>query len=278
MSKFQEIKDKVLSAKTPEELACVLVELSTEQQRACMYNTQMSKCDMSVCGKYSSSCCNLGMTEYLKFGGDKTAEPVNIPQEVDCFTWIRNKNVGDILEVKLKNCNVVEFEKVHSKAGISFFVLKDIWPYLMHMNATRTAVGGYPGSYLNKWLNEDVLELIPDELKEVILPRKITQDVNGRKYSTVCKLWIPSIVEVYGKDDIDTGEEILNIEPNNEQFEWFKSKENIVKDYDNARGYWWLRTPFRPSSTSNFCYINASGDCLCSVPSVPLGIVFGFCI
>lgn len=275
MNNFQRIKDMVANSETPEELSCAMAVLYAEQQRACVHNTQMGKCDVSICRQYSNSCCMLGMTEYLKAGDENTTEPVDNSQKSNNWDFVKDLCVGDTLEVTLKNNKTVKFEKVHNKTGVSFFVLKDLWMYRHHMNPTATNKGGYPDSDANEWLNNDIIALLPDDLVEKILPRKITQYIDGKEYSTVCKLWMPSIIEVFGKED--WSEETLAIEPNDEQFEWFEEEKHRIKEFAGAASYWWLRSPIVSYST-NFWLVSYNGSCSSNTAYNYIGIAFGFCI
>lgn len=274
MSNFQRIKDMIASMETPEELSCALAVLNAEQQRACLHNTKMGKCNVNICRQYSNSCCMLGMTEYLKAGDGEVTETVDNTQEYNRWDFIKSLNTGETFEVTLKNNKTVVFEKVHNKEGISFFVLKDLWMYRHHMNPTNTNEGGFPSSDANEWLNNDILYLLPDDLVEKILPRKITQHISGKEYSTVCKLWIPSVIEVFGEE---WGEEILAIEPNNEQFDWFKDEQHYIKEFAGSNGSWWLRSPYVNYSTY-FWYVSNHGYYGHYYATNYIGIVFGFCI
>ena len=275
MSNFQRIKDMVASTETPEELSCVLAVLNAEQHRACLHNTKMGKCNVNICRQYSNSCCMLGMTEYLKAGSEESTEPVENTQKSNRWDFIKSLSAGDTFEVTLKNNKTVVFEKVHNKAGISFFVLKDLWMYRHHMNPTSNNEGGFPNSDANEWLNNDILYLLPDDLVEKILPRKITQYIDGKEYSTVCKLWIPSVVEVFGKDD--WSEETLAIEPTDEHFDWFKEEKHRIKEFAGSADSWWLRSPGVGGSTA-FWAVGSSGYCGHVSAGNYYGVAFGFCI
>ena len=188
---------------------------------------------------------------------------------------MKKLHTGDIFEVTLKNTETIRFEKVHSKAGVTFFVLKDLWLCEYPMNCISTNEGGFPNSNINEWLNSVVIALLPDELVEKILPRKITQYIDGKEYSTICKLWIPSAVEVFGKDAC-SGKALL-IEPNNEQFRWFKKAKHRIKGSVDFDPYWWTRTP-NPSSSELFWFVYNHGHHTNSSANTHLGVAFGFCM
>jgi hypothetical protein len=265
----------IAESETPEELACAMTLLESEGERACKYNSQLGKCNMSLCRQHSQGCCMLGMTEYLKAQCDSTATLTGSEQNVSRWSHIKNLPIGGAFEVILKDGKTVVFEKVHNKEGVSFFVLRDLWSSKHPMNVKETNSGGFADSVMNWWLKNKVLSLLPDDLVSKILPRKITQHINGEEFSDMCKLWIPSAIEVFGKED--WSEETLAIEPNDEQFEFFKNEGHHIKKFDDYAYGWWLRSP-NVHYTYYFWDVHANGQRNHYNANGNLGVAFGFCI
>lgn len=135
------------------------------------------------------------------------------------------------------------------------------------MNESRTNRGGFVNAELNKWLNEDFFELLPDDLKEVISPRHIKQTINGTTFECDSRIWIPSIVEVGGDDYREYG-----TDEEEKQFDLFKDKRNRIKMYDNEVCYWWERSPYAGGSTF-FMYVYSNGS-----PNGSLGAHYAYAV
>lgn len=125
------------------------------------------------------------------------------------------------------------------------------------MNSECSNAGGFDKSELCKWLNEEFYALLPDEWQKIIVPVvKKTANGGGSKakvVDTVCKVFIPSEVEVFGECHYSKKGE-------GEQYEAFKHWKDRIKGYpDSTYGrYWWLRSP-DSGSNSNFCIVSSDG-------------------
>lgn len=67
------------------------------------------------------------------------------------------------------------------------------------MNKTWTNRGGYRASEGRRHLLEDVLPLLPADLRAVIRPRKITEITEGKTLVYEDPLWLPSETDVFGR-------------------------------------------------------------------------------
>ena len=100
--------------------------------------------------------------------------------------------------------------------------------------------GEYSKSDLRKWLNDELYNRLPDDLKRIIVPvlkRQVAYDADWNCYTdeVVDKIWIPSFAELFecGYPDLFTDDE------------------------SRAMGaFWWLRSAY---TNSSFCYVNSSG-------------------
>lgn len=135
-----------------------------------------------------------------------------------------------------------------------------------YMNRDCTNEGGWLACDMRRWLNSEVLALLPDELLAVIKPRKFGDEED--------KLWLFSEVEVFGEQY--RGEK----EPDREkQLEYFKDRRNRVKfDATGDTVWWWLRSP-RASNSYYFCRVYSLGrDISYSNANFLWGVCFGFYI
>lgn len=278
MNNFQRIKKMLASVETTEELYRVLGTLSIEQQRACEYNIKIGNCDKNHClckQHVFDPCCMCGMTEYLK------ADTVESVECAGKWDFIKSLNIGDTFEVVLNNNRTAIFQKVHVKNGVSYVVLHHLWDMWHYINTRDTNVGGFPTSRINHILNEAILYELPEDLVEAILPRKITQSVDGVEYTTICKLWLPSMIELFGTEDSKMVHR--GVERDNEQFEWYKKGggERQVKERRGLKSHWWTRTPAVEDLT-NFYVVTTNTlvnpFCFSFPADCSSGIAFGFCI
>lgn len=171
-------------------------------------------------------------------------------------------NVGDIISIVLKNGENMRI----AVAGINIyaknevvFAFKDILSEEHYMNKHYTNEGGYEASDMATYLDTEIFNLLPDDLQEVIKERR------GHK------LWLFSRREVFGED----GRYIC---PEEDVFlPYYKDAENRVKTRNGETDWWWLASP-SAASTTNFAYVNGSGDSNSSYADNSFGVAPGFCI
>ena len=88
--------------------------------------------------------------------------------------------------------------------------------------------------------------MLPDDLVEVIVPRRIVQRIGREEFESTDKIWAPSYTEVFGADrGTDQTGDVGDV-----QFEFFKNKKNRIKFFNGDVNYWWLRSPNATNSTS----------------------------
>ena len=134
------------------------------------------------------------------------------------------------------------------------------------MNKDWTNKGGWLASDMRRYLNEEVIELLPDDLLAVIKPRKFGNEED--------RLWLFSEVEVFGEHILGFGDE------DDKQLEYFKKPINrIICDEDGDANWRWERSPYVKHSDS-FCITS-----FCTFPEPDsdfsdniYGVCFGFYI
>ena len=173
-------------------------------------------------------------------------------------------DVGDKLEFELKNGKKVSVEvaAVNPYGDNVAFSFTNVLQNGA-MNSTDTNRGGFCESKMADILEKEILPLLPDDLVEVITPRKITQklsivDSSGRRierlFERECKLWLPSYTEVFGHHERYSGCDIGDI-----RFPLFATRRGRTKyTLDDDLSYWWLRSPNVGYSTY-FWYVNSYG-------------------
>lgn len=171
-------------------------------------------------------------------------------------------SVGDTITGELKDGRefTVEVAAINPyEQNTVALVFKDIVDYHC-MNKERANKGGWRDSDMRKWLNEEFIELLPDDLREVIKERTIVQKQDGVEIVSTDKLWLPSRTEVCGGDYLTNVGDV--------QFDLFKDKRNRAKCDSGSSAWWWGRSPYyrnynyfcSVSTYGGACYRNASSS------------------
>lgn len=179
-------------------------------------------------------------------------------------------NVGDSISCTLKDGTEATFDVLAlnpyqpNSVALGFRDLH--WE--MVVNEERTNAGGWRDCKMRKDFAETILPLLPDDLVEAIIPRRIVQRMGGSEFESVDKIWAPSYTELFGTDrgTNQTGD------VGDVQFEFFKSKKNRIKFFKDDATYWWLRSPNATSSTA-FWYVYGNGY----VPNYNASNTYGVC-
>ena len=181
---------------------------------------------------------------------------------------------GDNIPMMLKNGEEVSFDIGKDESGKIYFVMHNCLEEKKPMNKDWTNKGGWEESDMRRYLNEEVIKLLPDELKKVIKPTKIVQMWDGKRRKTEDKLFLLSRTQVFGK-----GGWYELIEPNDSQIDIFKSPRGRVKELEEyiTPAYWWLRSP-NSSDSGTFCNVHTDGAVGGSVATDLRGVAPAFCI
>lgn len=200
------------------------------------------------------------------------------------ITWKEIKDMVDKEEITLKVGDEIEETLTNGKKlwlavaavdlyqpGEIIFVQKNIAGY-SRMNEKRTNEGGWPMSDLRAELKRKIYSELPDDLRDVIAPRTITQTINGKTTTSTDCLWLPSQEEY-------TGATIYGIkEDGNKQFDYYKNSANRVSVNNDLDPTWkWTRTP-SANYTGNFRLITGSGDWSDDVAYYTHGVALSFWI
>ena len=132
-------------------------------------------------------------------------------------------------------------------------------------------------SSIRKFLNDEVLKNLPDEMREVIVPTHIVQKVNGNDEESDDMLFLLSGAQVAGISECwpDASKET--------KLDIFKGRYSRERQdsYGGAQS-WLLRDPSHngtASSDENRVYaISSSGVIFDHPVDIPDGVIFAFCI
>ena len=185
-------------------------------------------------------------------------------------------NVGDTKEIDLgsygkhtlriankstpSECSNTNFSQ--SACG---FVLEFADVITIHkMNDTATNVGGWPASSMYTFVNNDIYNAIPSEIKNAIIDTTVVSGhgkSDTENFTSTDKLYLLTLKEIYtdwGAISYDTAKDLTR------QLDYYKNLGTSTNSYSgaikkNGSSAWWLRTP--SSNTNNYFYIVIeSGD------------------
>lgn len=179
-------------------------------------------------------------------------------------------NIGDSVSCVLKDGTEVAFDVLalnpYGSCNVVFGTRDIHWrkPW----NQRDTNDGGWHMTEIRQNLNSgEIFNLFPDDLVEVIAPKRIVQRIGGRTYESLDKFWLPSYTEVFGTDrGTDQTGDVGDV-----QFDFFNIKKNRVKFYNGEPYRYALRSPYVGNSTY-FWYVYYSGSCNGSSASNSLGV------
>ncbi len=138
-----------------------------------------------------------------------------------------------------------------------------------YMNSTNTNNGSFNGSAMASFLNNSstgYLKMLPTWLSSVLLNAKVitAQTYNGTTNQTSThKVFLPAGKEVFGTDassGTSYGGGYSNYTEANalEQWDWFKTSANRIKQVNGSNNYWWERSP-NYNGGNGFCYVHYDG-------------------
>ena len=152
-------------------------------------------------------------------------------------------------------------------------------------------IGGWPASEMRTYVNSDIYNALPSELKLGIINTTVvsghgSQDSNN--FTSTDKLYLLSTHEVYEDVDGNTSSGIDRYDTaynNTRQLDYYSSQNvttssyaGAIKRINNSESWWWLRSAhfnttngFYSLSANGDCYGNGSGDIIGVSPAFRIG-------
>ena len=137
------------------------------------------------------------------------------------------------------------------------------------MNDTNANVGGWPATSMRTFVNNDIYNAIPSEIKNAIIDTTV---VSGRgnedteNFTSVDKLYLLSTAEVWAEGSSYQIGESDAARDNTRQLDYYKNLGTSTSNYSGAikkngtsDSYWWLRAALS-STTNRFFYVDSNGD------------------
>ena len=195
-------------------------------------------------------------------------------------TWenLRSRSlpVGSELEIVLKDGSTVVFQLAANDVygGHKAFITKDCILDGAPMNHEWTNDGGWAESDMRNRTMKKLLELLPDDLREIIVPRVIRQEIRSRSFESEDLIWVPSYTEVVGPEGWGARADV-----DDTHFPLFDSERARIKQDPAGQEtiWWWLRSPHTGSTTA-FYNITTSGSSSGNYANNSCGVAFGFLI
>ncbi len=112
-----------------------------------------------------------------------------------------------------------------------------------NMNSTMTNIGGWPDSEMYDFINNNIYNALPKELKEVVINTYTVSSHGGNDSSNFIsndKLYLFSLKEVNAIDHPDD-----NASSRTRPIDYYEknnSSEFFIKNYRGNANYWWLRS------------------------------------
>ena len=138
-----------------------------------------------------------------------------------------------------------------------------------NMNSTSTNTGGWPATLMRTYVNNDIYNALPSELKNGIIDTYVVSGhgpSDSANFTSTDKLYLLSTKEVYGKDGTSNVIYYDTAEAETRQLDYYKAQgvttsnyRGAIKQYNGSKYYWWLRVA--SSTTSDLFYrVYANGD------------------
>lgn len=182
---------------------------------------------------------------------------------------------GDLIPIRLSDGELVELRVSFDENGKCFFVTENCLCVPHRMNPTASTAGGWECCEMRQYLNTEIFNLFPEDLKRVIVPTKIIQqDVDCDIWrETKDKLFLFSIGQVFG---FESNEQPIDPRIGEAQIRCFKTAKGRVKmDDSNRATSWWLRSA---GTASGFRYVTSRGLVYNYGANSTDGVALGFCI
>ena len=147
-------------------------------------------------------------------------------------------------------------------------------------NMNSTNAGGWPASIMYTFVNNDIYNAIPSEIKNAIIDTTVVSghgSEDTENFTSTDKLYLLSTAEVLANGhDYDTARDVTR------QLDYYKNlgtsisnTSGAIKKNGNSADYWWLRASLSDSLNS-FYIVGNSGNCDFSYGNDTYGVAPAF--
>ena len=167
---------------------------------------------------------------------------------------LKNLPSGSLVPITLTNGYEMWMKVARDDEGKVYLCAEDCLPDARKMNNEPTINGGYLMSDLREWLTTEFYKLVPDEVKEVILPTEIVRTINGKRKVETDYVFIASRTQLFGVGDWSTQE------PSDSQFDIYLTEKSRVKERASVGTEWYWLSSSDSGNSGNFCHVSTNGN------------------
>ena len=152
------------------------------------------------------------------------------------------------------------------------------------MNGTATNAGGWPATTMRTFVNNDIYNAIPDEIKNAIIDTTVVSGhgkSDTENFTSTDKLYLLSTAEVWSQGSSSTIS-TDSARDNTRQLDYYKNLGTSTSNYSGAikkngtsADFWWLRAA-NSNDTSRFLRVNNYGYSNNSNASISSGVAPAF--
>lgn len=191
--------------------------------------------------------------------------------------------VGDTKSVTLTTNEVIElqiagFNHDTYSDGVTApvtLVMKNCLRLAAPMNGSITNSGGYPASVMKTYVNNNIYNKLPSDLKAIVAPIKkkcyTTHNDASSLREASYNVWLLAEAEVFDRISYTVGS------GEGTKYPIFTDNASRVKKINNSSNGWWLRSADTSTSTY-FVLVDAGGYVYYANASYSYGVVVGLCV
>ena len=154
------------------------------------------------------------------------------------------------------------------------------------MNSGYTNVGGWPASEMYTYVQNDIYNALPSELKAGIIETTVVSghgSSDSANFTSTDKLYLLSPEEIWDKEDPDNNYANFNSAINqSRQLDYYKAQgvttsnySGAKKQYNGSKSHWWLRAA-RSIDSNYFWSVYTDGDWSSNLATSACGVAPAF--
>ncbi len=156
-------------------------------------------------------------------------------------------------------------------------------PYTSGVTTTGNGnIGGWPASEMRTYVNSDIYNALPSELKNGIINTTVVSGhgtTSGEtNFTSIDKMYLLSTKEVWGKEGTTNVIDNDTAEAETRQLDYYSSQNvttsnysGAIKQYNGSNAFWWLRSA-NSYYYYRFCLVDSYGDWGSNDSSNPFGV------
>ena len=153
------------------------------------------------------------------------------------------------------------------------------------MNSTATNAGGWPASEMYSYVQNDIYNALPSELKNGIINTYVVSghgSSESTNFTSTDKLYLLSTKEVWGKEGTSNVINNDTTDAYTRQLDYYKEKGvttssygGAIKQYNGSNTRWWLRAA-SSSGSGSFYIVYTGGDWSHNIANKTYGVAPAF--